>query len=250
MSFEDAAGIGVAFVAAASALYECLQVPGSRPVKSSEDSDWILIWGAAATSGILASQLAKASGLRVIGVASKKNFEYIRSRGVDVAIDRENPEEVNRIAKKYAVSYAIDCVGKETSTYAIDCLTAGGTLVALVKRPMNVPENIDVKEILIKKFHENRVWAETVVQSAEKLLEDKELLPPRVRRVGSGIAGIGAGLQLLQDGHISGEKVVVSVRETPVEKLQRLVSSPRATTSRPSTPVGAHEHIKRQKLVA
>lgn len=208
-----------------------------------------MIWGAAATSGIVASQLAKASGLKVIGVASEKNFEYIKSRGVDIAVNREHPEEVISLARKHKARYAIDCVGLETSTHASHALADGGTLVTLVKSPKKMPPGTSVKEIAIKRFHEDRVWAEDMIDLSEKLLQEKRLLPPRLRLVESGMAGVSNGLHLLQTDQISGEKVVVNVHETPKETSKRPLSCPPASFSRPSTPTGVHEPHKRQRIV-
>lgn len=250
MSYEEAAGLGVALIAGAAALYDSLSIrrqPSSVKIDRN-DEEWILIWATASSAGILTTQLAKASGLRVLGVSSKANFEYTKSLGVDIALDREDPEEVVRVAKSYNIKYAVDCVGPETSAFAVSALAPGGTLVALVKGPKEVPEDIKVKSILIKRFHEDRAWGEDLMQFSEALLADRRLRPPRIRLVENGFAGIHKGLELLQNNEISGEKVVVRARDTPRESHKRTISGSSTPIAEAATPVHNREVTKRQKI--
>lgn len=252
MSYESAAGLGVALIAGAAALYESLKIPRQPALGiDSGERPWILIWATASTAGILATQLAKASGFRVIGVSSTANFAYTKDRGVDITLDREEPEEVVRRVRPLNIKYAIDCVGSETAGYAARALGSGGTLVALVKPPKQVPENVNVTDILIKKFHEDRDWGDSLMRFAEVLLQDKRILPPRLRIVDAGLAGIPKGLGLLQDDLISGEKVVVRVCDTPKESEKRgpPISRPTTPVSRPNTPSGLDSMKRRRVLV-
>lgn len=256
MSYEEAAGLGVALIAGAAALYDCLGVPRSGSIASTagkpHEGGWLLIWASASSAGIIATQLAKHAGLRVIGVCSKNNFEYTKSRGVDIALDREDPERVVQVARARGIKFAIDCVGSETAAHAARALQDRGILVPLVKAPQEMPRGVISKEILIKKFHEDPVYAEGLIRFSESLLLDRALSGPRIRIVGAGLAGIPAGLGLLQKNQISGEKVVVRMRDTPTEQPKRARSRAETPLSRPLTPNGSLETSanKRQRVAA
>ena len=254
LSYEAAAGLGVALVAAAAALYESLEIPRQPELGViSGKKSWILIWASASSAGIVTAQLAKLAGLCVIGVSSKSNFEYTKEHGVDITLDRADPEEVVRTATKLGIDFAVDCVGAETAAYAARCLSPGGALVALVKPPKEEYPEIRITDILIKKFHEDRHWGDNLMRFTEFLLAEKKLNPPRLRHVESGIAGIPEGLKLLENNQISGEKVVVKVSETPATSKisKRAVPSSRPTTpvSRPGTPSRMDAGTKRRRIV-
>lgn len=67
VTMEEGASIGVGIVAAAESLFGSLNVPwpdlttlaSESESKTAEKREWILIWGGASTSGMLAIQLAK-----------------------------------------------------------------------------------------------------------------------------------------------------------------------------------------------
>ena len=67
---------------------------GSRALKLAQPSDpttqdgtWIFIYGGSTSVGLYATQLAKASGYKVVTVASPRNHELIKSYGADAVFD-------------------------------------------------------------------------------------------------------------------------------------------------------------------
>ncbi len=78
LTFEQAAGIPIAFETAYRSLHETANIARGRTV---------LIHGAAGGVGSAAVQIAKAAGARVIGTASAGHHEFLRSIGADQVID-------------------------------------------------------------------------------------------------------------------------------------------------------------------
>jgi NADPH:quinone reductase-like Zn-dependent oxidoreductase len=234
MTFDEAATLGVGLIASAAALYDNLKVP-RQPVPGGKQ-EILLIWGGASTAGLIALQLAKRAGLHVLTVSSRRNFSYLSQYGADLTLDRETPEKAVEIAQRHGVRYAIDCVGAETAQHGVQAIAPlSGTLVGLVRlpKPECVPENVKVETILIKRFHEDRKYGEALMKFTESLLQDGSLRAPRIRLAAGGLGGISNGLRLLQDNLISGEKVVVRVRDTPRPSTGVAAGEVR---SRPSTP--------------
>jgi NADPH:quinone reductase-like Zn-dependent oxidoreductase len=92
----------------------------------------VLIHAAAGGVGSFAVQLAKWKGAYVIGTASDRNLELIKSLGVDEAIDyRATPFET--VVKDMDVVY--DTVGGEVQQKSWQVLKPGGILVGIVDQP-------------------------------------------------------------------------------------------------------------------
>ncbi len=83
-------------------------------------------------TGLYAAQLARASGVRVVAVASQGNFEYLRSLGVSVCVDRHQPASaiLDNISAELSAreeascAIAMDCVSSSTPTYVCARLPA------------------------------------------------------------------------------------------------------------------------------
>src|SRR5258706_12778540 len=78
ISFEQAAGVGVAAITALQSLRDKGQLQAGQKV---------LINGASGGVGTFAVQIAKAMGAEVTGVCSTKNLDLVRSLGADLVID-------------------------------------------------------------------------------------------------------------------------------------------------------------------
>src|SRR3982751_5965827 len=78
LTFEQAAGIPIAGETAYRSLHETAKIRKGQT---------ILIHGAAGGVGSAAVQIARAAGAHVIGTASANNQEFLRSLGVEQAID-------------------------------------------------------------------------------------------------------------------------------------------------------------------
>ncbi|NOD92434.1 zinc-binding dehydrogenase [Ruegeria sp. HKCCD4884] len=87
VSFETGAVLGIPGLTACHAVFS-----GGTP-----KGHTILIHGGAGTVGYLAVQLAKWAGTRVIATASRRNFDRVKSAGVDVVLDYNSPDLADQI---------------------------------------------------------------------------------------------------------------------------------------------------------
>jgi NADPH:quinone reductase-like Zn-dependent oxidoreductase len=122
MGFEEAAGIPTVGVTVYGYLVNAVEsLQGKR----------VLIHGAAGGVGSAAVQIAKAHGAHVIATASARNHDYLRSIGVDQAIDYRTTKFE---ASARDVDIVFDTVGGETLERSYDVLRRGGTLISIVER--------------------------------------------------------------------------------------------------------------------
>lgn len=102
------------------------------PVKS------LLIHGATGGVGSITVQLAKERGIDVIGTASAKNQDYLRSLGA-IAVEY-GPGLIERIKMAYPekIDASVDMVGNEAATQAsLATVKEGGEMRAISGRPLS-----------------------------------------------------------------------------------------------------------------
>lgn len=124
MTFEHGAAIPVVYFTAHHMLVYLGNVkPG----------DTVLIHAAAGGVGLAALQLCKHAGAVTIGTASAGKHEYLRSAGLDHAIDyntQDFAEEVRRITNGRGVDIALDAQGGESLKKSLRSLAPTGRLFA------------------------------------------------------------------------------------------------------------------------
>ena len=172
---------------------------------------WILIWGASCVTGMMTVQLAKLSGLRVFAIAGPHNAAKLHGLGADKVVDRHRPDAAIAEARKLPIRLGIDCVGQETATYAIRALQPRSKLAYLVKRPVEAAvqeTGAEVRDVLIKRFHEDEAYGHSVVSLISRHLFSRALQPVEHEVVG-GLKAIESGLQRLKSQDVSGRKLVV-----------------------------------------
>ena len=123
MSFEEAASIGIGVRTAWAALFESANL---------KEGQTILVQGAAGGVGMWGVQLARWKGARVIGTASTRNIDFIKSLGADVAVDYTKTR-VETLAK--GVDVVLDTVGGSVQERSWQTLKRGGILVTIVGSP-------------------------------------------------------------------------------------------------------------------
>jgi NADPH:quinone reductase-like Zn-dependent oxidoreductase len=124
VNFEQAAAIPLGALTAWQAIFDLAQL---------SDGQKILIAGASGAVGSLAVQLAKAKGAYVIGTASGKNEEFVRSIGANEFIDYTKQEFETLVRD---VDVVFDTVGGDTFEKAFQTLKKGGFLVTAVAFPI------------------------------------------------------------------------------------------------------------------
>jgi NADPH:quinone reductase-like Zn-dependent oxidoreductase len=119
VSFEQAAGAGVAAITALQALRDKGRVEAGQRV---------LVNGASGGVGTFAVQIAKAMGAEVTGVQSTRNLELVRSLGADHVIDYTR-EDFTGGDVRYDV--IVDNVGNQPLLALRRVLTPGGIVVGI-----------------------------------------------------------------------------------------------------------------------
>ncbi|KAI9260705.1 chaperonin 10-like protein [Phascolomyces articulosus] len=116
ISFEEAAGVGIALVTAYQA------IAGSSYNLPKEGTKKILVIGASGGVGTYAIQYAKTiPDTQVIGVCSGKNAKLVRSLGADDVIDYTSKEAMDTLVKDEARTYdmIVDCIGGDDYYYQV-----------------------------------------------------------------------------------------------------------------------------------
>jgi len=123
LDFENAAAVALGALTSWQAIFDLGNLTGGQR---------ILITGASGGVGSMAVQLAKAKGAYVIGTASGKNEEFIRSLGVDEFIDYTTTNFEDHVKD---VDVVFNTVGGETLDRTFHTLKKGGYLVSAVVQP-------------------------------------------------------------------------------------------------------------------
>jgi len=103
----------------------------------------VLVHSAAGGVGIVAVQIAKAAGARVIGtVSSDSKIDLVKQYGADAVINyvkQDFAEEAKKLTDGQGVDLILDAVGKPTLEKGIQCLRPFGHLI-LYGRAGGVPD--------------------------------------------------------------------------------------------------------------
>jgi NADPH:quinone reductase-like Zn-dependent oxidoreductase len=92
----------------------------------------VLIHAAAGGVGSFAVQLAKWKGARVIGTASKRNHDFLRTWGADETIDYTGTRFEDVV---HNVDVVLDTMAGDTQTRSWKVLKKGGILVSILAPP-------------------------------------------------------------------------------------------------------------------
>lgn len=142
-SWEESAAIPLAGLTA----YQSLYIAGNL-----QEDQKVLILGASGGVGSFAIQLAKNRGAEVIGVASEKNHQYMKSLGADHTIDYENGD-IGAAAKEIApegVDLIFDCTSGDTLRQSTKALKSSGKLVSILSQGEEVDEGIDFQFVFVE----------------------------------------------------------------------------------------------------
>lgn len=123
LDFENASSIPMGALTSWQAIFDTAHLKSGQK---------ILIHAASGGVGSMAIQLAKAKGAYVIGTASGKNKDFVKSLGADEFIDytSTNFEDVVQ-----DIDVVYDTIGGETHERSFQVLKEGGFLVSIVKQP-------------------------------------------------------------------------------------------------------------------
>jgi NADPH:quinone reductase-like Zn-dependent oxidoreductase len=134
IGFIESAAIPTAGLAAWQSLFD---------IAGLESGQTVLIHGAAGGVGTFAVQFAKWKGAYVIGTASSKNIEFLKSIGCDEVIDYRNQRFEDVVS---GVDVVLDTIGGDTLERSWGVLKPGGFLVTTVASiPEGVPQKYGVR---------------------------------------------------------------------------------------------------------
>ena len=224
VKYEDAAVLPLAVNTAASSLIPehllGLSMPTSDGTKPGAGKT-LIVWAASSSVGSAGVQLAAQAGYEVVGVASKRNIDMVKSLGAVVCFDRSDPDVVNDIV---AYVHGKDVVG------AYDGISTDATIPPLCEileksggrkfiaavvpgaeqyatRDVQVQLNFGLDHPAAVGSDINpRVWA-----WLETALRDGRIkcMPP-AEIVGKGLEDVQKACNLLSQG-VSAKKLVVSL---------------------------------------
>lgn len=231
VSLKEGSAIGVGLVTASSVLeeldvniFEDEEYDKSRYLQP-EDRESLLVWGGSSGVGSYVIQLAKIAGFKkIIAVSSLKHEEFLKGIGATHVLDRyKGLEELKTELKEIlpaGLQIGVDVVGKSTSDNVIEFLNiekkSSKTFVGVVSKPSKdldaeLLKDVTLKEVLIKKFHENVTHGQSIVRVTSKLLESGQIKSQKNLKLYQGFEGITTGLQDLEKYGASNEKYVVQL---------------------------------------
>jgi NADPH2:quinone reductase len=107
--------------------------------------EWILVHGAAGGVGHLFVQLAHARGARVAAPASSARHELLRELGVEVVVDRHQPDAIETAREAVGADFAMvaDLVGQGRLAASLDVIADGGRAGSIVELAGNLDEAVD-----------------------------------------------------------------------------------------------------------
>ncbi|OSC97726.1 GroES-like protein [Trametes coccinea BRFM310] len=235
MSFEDAASLPLAVGTGAVGLYYVQGGPRFDPPweeggRGKYAGTPLVIMGGASTNGSLAIQWARLSGFSpIITTASQKNEEYLRSLGATHVLDRELFAVELFTQVKQIVGGRVPVVYDAISTAAtqnaaFNLLGPGGKLLIVTPNALDEEKKAKATEegdgrcavnvLGIVQVPFLRSFGEALFAHLSALLDEGALKPPKVEVISGGLSGIVSGLEKLQDGEVSAQKLVVRLAGT------------------------------------
>ncbi|KAJ5155943.1 hypothetical protein N7492_008746 [Penicillium capsulatum] len=232
MSFEAAATFGVGLTTVGQNLFQVMELP--FPGDSTEDMDGtsILVYGGATATGTLAIQVAKLAGLRVVTTCSEANRSLMFELGADAVFDYHDPQVGEQIREDTddALEFALDTISTPQSAAICSAgiSSAGGSYNALLdvkSSREDVDSHVSMAYDLLGEPY--RMGKQEITPDAknlefgiqwwdlaQKLLEERRILPHPYQVKPDGLAGVISGLQMLREGKVRASKLVYRLDET------------------------------------
>ena len=194
IDFNAAAGVPLGALTAWQAMFDVANLGNGQRV---------LITAASGGVGSLAVQIAKSRGCYVVGLASGRNEDFVKSLGADEFINYQETAFENVIKDMDVV---FDLVGGDTFEKSVQCLKPGGFLVTAVAFPdkdLQEKKNIKFARVVSKPNPDQ-------LNKISKLVEEEKLIPT-VTSVFS-LDDVKAAHRLSKSGHSKG-KIVLEVNK-------------------------------------
>ncbi|KAF4540662.1 alcohol dehydrogenase [Lasiodiplodia theobromae] len=235
LPFEQAAVLPLALSTAAAALYEDknfnLPLPtatadGSGTANgTNENKGTIIIWGAAGSVGLTAIQLARLSGLRVVGVASARNHDLVKSVGAHEVLDYRAAGIGRDVAAAIAEAGEGRFVGILDAVSSPDTFSTIDTILNdVVGAPIKVVALMPIPEGVGRNFVGSHCVSFSIMKPPYEHIADglwRKFIPEALARglikakpdplvVGSGLGSIQDAMDRQKAG-VSAQKIVVTL---------------------------------------
>lgn len=217
---------------------------------ASKPLEVILIYGGSSATGILGIQLASLSGYSVLTTSSPSNFDYLKSLGASLVVDYHSPSAVQEVKDWIvdnnggALTKVWDCIGGvDGSTFCASVLAnpppegtslhygviarADEAIVKSINPFVAKLEGTLGYTVVGEAFGGNEAGSQFAWPAVPEdfefgkmfwelsrgLLADGRLKPARmdVNRGGKGLEGVLVGLKEMEEGKVSGVKLVYSL---------------------------------------
>jgi threonine dehydrogenase-like Zn-dependent dehydrogenase len=175
----------------------------------------ILVWGGSSSVGALTIQLAVASGVKVVAVASKHNHEFVKKLGASEALDYNDKNVVEDVVKaikttggEFAGIYdAISNEGSTKYTLPIAEKLGGANIPMVLPYEGTVPDGVKIGSVFAINDVNNYLWKDYVNPALE---QGKLKAVPEPLVIGKGLESVQKGLDKNKAG-VSAQKVVVEL---------------------------------------
>ena len=152
-SFAAASVFPLAISTAAAGLYQKHLLDLPLPTEHSDTTDnTILVWGGSSSVGSAAIQLASASGVNVIAIASRRNFDFVKALGAESVFDYTTSSLADDLIEAVDGRNLVgvfDSIGlPETTRFCAHVLSlfGGGTLASVNVPPEVLPYDVTAKK--------------------------------------------------------------------------------------------------------
>lgn len=219
ISYADASVIPLALDTAAHGLYSKteegflgLPYPSLNPTSSGKT---IVIWGGSSSVGALATQLATASGARVVSTASAHNHAFAKSLGASEVVDYREASAVDDVVKAVksvggdfvGVYDAISNEDSYKSVLPIAEKLGGGSVAVTLPPPKDVPSGVKIGNVFGINSNTHPIWESYITPA---LQQGKLRCVPEPLVVGKGLDSVQKGLDTNKKG-VSAKKVVIEL---------------------------------------
>ncbi|USW58370.1 Putative GroES-like superfamily, alcohol dehydrogenase-like, NAD(P)-binding domain superfamily [Septoria linicola] len=221
ITFSEGVVLPLALDTAAAGLYQTLRLPwprlsasnGGEEEEEEREGGVLIVYGGSSSVGIAATQLATASGVRVVAIASEKNHGLAKEVGAEQVFDQKDADLVEKV---------VGAVGKDKLVGIFDAIAVdatykhdleilekfgGGDLIITHPPPKDLPESVKATFILGLGEFSFPLWKDFIPQA----LESGQLKArPEPLVVGKGLESVQKALEVYAAG-VSGKKVVVEL---------------------------------------
>ena len=221
VAYEDAAVLPLAINTATSCLFMDqtlgLNAPYLGDTKANQGKT-LLVWGASSSVGSCGVQMASHAGYEVVGVASKRNHEMVKSLGARVCFDQSDPaligDIVNYLNGKEVVG-AYDAIANDSTLNAMCEILdrSGGRKLVVSVKPGSEQNSTKGVKIVTNMGTDiaSGGTGKAIWQWLNKVMAENRIkCIPQSEVVGKGLEDVQQSVDLLAKG-VSAKKLVVSI---------------------------------------